>query len=133
MKTSLIIIISTAIVLTLTDYFSEYKVPTSILKALESGNSKELCFFLNQSVDLTINNRNGVYNKVQAQMIISDFFENNEPAKLEIIQQNEQTHSSFAVCKMTCNNSKEYNVYISVRNIEEKTLITQLKIENFTK
>jgi Domain of unknown function (DUF4783) len=129
MKTSLIIAITTAILLTFGNIFSTYKVPQAIFNAIENGNSKKLASYFNQNIDLLIIDKSGVYNKGQAEILIKDFLEENNPNSFELIQQTEQINSSFAICNMKNENGEKFSIYILVQKFEGKSVITKLKIK----
>lgn len=132
MKTSLIIAIYTAILLTFGNIFSTDKVPQAIFSAIENGNSKKLASYFNQNIDLLVIDKSGVYNKGQAGILIKDFFKVNRPNSFEVIQQTEQINSSFAICTMENENEEKFSIYILVQKFGGKYVITKLKIKNIS-
>lgn len=129
MKISLILTLSTTIIITLSSVLSTSKVPHSILKAIENGSSKELATYFNQSICLLIDENSGVYNKQQAEILVDDFFENNEPVNFEVVDQQEQISSSFAICEIENSFGQKFSVYIMVRKFAGKSIITKMNIE----
>ncbi|MBN2892561.1 MAG: DUF4783 domain-containing protein [Bacteroidales bacterium] len=129
MKTSLILAISTAILITFGSVFSTYKIPQSIFKAIEKGDADHLAAYFNQSIDLLLVDKSGIYNKDQAEILLRDFFKENEPTYFEIIEQQQQISSSFAMCNIQNSKGDKFSVYILVRKFAGKSIITKLKIE----
>ena len=49
-------------------------IPTEVSTALKSGNSKELAKYFNTNIELAILEKEDVYSKTQAELIVNDFF-----------------------------------------------------------
>ena len=129
MKTSIILALTTAIILSFGSIFSNQKVPQAIFYAIENGDAKNLAIFFNQNIDLIIVEKSGIYNKRQAEILVKDFFKNNEPVYFEVIEQKELHNSSFAICNFNNSMGEEYSVLIYVRKFGGKTKITKLIFE----
>ena len=129
MKTSLIIAITTAVILTFGNIFSTHKVPQSILVAIENGDAENLAIYFNQNIDLQIVEKSGIFNKNQAEILVNDFFEINKPILFEVVQQKEQINSSFAICEFENAIGEKYGIYILVRKFRGENVITKLKIK----
>lgn len=55
-----------------------------IALAIKSGNCKEVAKYFNSRVELKINNKEDIYSKTQAEMILKEFFSNNPPVNFTI-------------------------------------------------
>ncbi len=109
--------------------FSTNKIPQSILNAAGTGNATSLARHFNQSINLIIEDKKGIYNKGQAEILLKDFFKNNIPLNFKVLEQQEQLHTSFAICNFQNELKEEFSLYIQVREFEGKSIITKLKIE----
>jgi hypothetical protein len=56
------------------------KMPSDIMIALETGNSKKIFTRFNSSIELLMNQNQNVYGKAQAEKILKIFFETNGPS-----------------------------------------------------
>ena len=128
MKTWLYIL-TTLLAFTLLTGIAENKdVPVDIFKAVEQGNSEDLSYFFNQSINLSIMDKSGLYSKKQAEIILDNFFTENEIKNFEIIQQKEQANFSSAICKVKNQNNSSFNIYLTIYEINNKQVITNLSI-----
>ena len=57
-------------------------VPDEIFSAIKAGNSKVLAKYFNSNVELVILDKDGVYSKTQAELIVREFFAKNIPSNL---------------------------------------------------
>ncbi len=128
MKTWLYILTTLLVFAVLSGVNDTKKVPDDIIEALKTGNSKELSYFFNQSINLTILDKSGLYNKKQAEIILNDFFKTNQIKNFLVVQQKEQQNFSSLICNMYNQNNILFIIYLSVYQINDKQLITQLKI-----
>jgi len=129
MRTSLIIAIASAVMISLSSIFSTQKIPQVIFTAIENGDVRELSAYFNQNVELVVIDRTGVYNKTQAEIILRDFFAGNKPVFFYIQDQSEQINSSFAICHSENEEGIKYTIFIQVRKFGGKSLITRLHIK----
>ncbi len=129
MKTSLILFISTAIILTFSNILSKNIIPQTIFSAIENGDAKALSSYFNQSIELKIIDKEGIYGKKQAEILLKDFFSDNKPVFFEVIKQEDHVNSSFGICNFDNTTGQKFSVYVYVRNFGSKNIITKLKIE----
>ena len=128
MKTSIILAITTAVIISFGSIFSSQKVPQAIFYAIENGDAKNLATYFNNNIDLIITDKSGIFNKKQAEILVKEFFDDNESTYFEVIEQKELLNSSFAICNFDSSSGEKYNVYIFVRKLSGKPMITKLKI-----
>jgi len=57
--------------------FSYQTIPDGIYNSIKAGNSKEIAKFFNDNIDMVILDKEGVYSKTQAELILKDFFAKN--------------------------------------------------------
>lgn len=53
--------------------------------AIQTGNSKELSKYFDNTVEITIGENEETYSKAQAEMVLKDFFTKNRPASFKLI------------------------------------------------
>ena len=56
-----------------------------IANSIRSGDSKQIAVYFSSSIDLTIMNREDVYSKAQAELIVKDFLAKNTPKNFAIL------------------------------------------------
>lgn len=106
-------------------------VPEEIYSAVKSGNSKVLAKYFNSNVELVILDKEGVYSKTQAELILRDFFSKNIPSNL--IKRHEgksgKEASKYVICSLTTSKG-QYRVYFVMKNSNGEFTIHQFRIEN---
>lgn len=109
-------------------YSNPIEVPDEIIIALNKGDVNALIPFLNESVELSIENKNDIYSKQQAKSIISDFFSKNNINKFNLLHKGEKEAACFIIGTLNTSNGS-YRLYILTRKNNNKDLIQQFRIE----
>ncbi|MCD4680871.1 MAG: DUF4783 domain-containing protein [Bacteroidales bacterium] len=100
-----------------------------IKNAIVKGNAKELAIHFNTTIDLSVPGKDGTYSKVQAELIIKDFFEKNKPKSFKINHEGSSNDGSrYAIGTLTASNNS-YRLYFLIKNTNGKALIHQMQIE----
>jgi len=100
------------------------EVSSEIISAIGSGNVSQLSGYLNDNVELVIDNKNDVFSKQQATGIIADFFRKNKVSSFQLLHKGNKDAASFAI-GMLKTATGTYRVYVLTRKNE----IQQLRIE----
>ena len=110
--------------------FSQDKgdIPSGINLALKEGNAKELSNYMNNNVEMVIIDKEGIYNKVQAEMILKDFFAKNPPRKFSLLHQGGKADSKYGIGNLITSDNT-YRVYFLLKMTNGKFLIHQFRIE----
>jgi hypothetical protein len=103
-------------------------VPDGLAAAIKAGNSRELSRFFNTNIELVLPNTEDVYSKTQAELIIKDFFQKNQPANFIILHQGGKETSRYAIGTLTTEKGV-FRVYFLLRIRDGEALIHQLRIE----
>jgi len=103
-------------------------IPSGINLALKEGNSKDLCSYMNSNVEMVIIDKEGIYNKVQAEMILKDFFSKNPPRKFSLLHQGGKAESKYGIGNLITSDNT-YRVYFLLKTANGKSLIHQFRIE----
>ncbi|MDR0714976.1 MAG: DUF4783 domain-containing protein [Bacteroidales bacterium] len=100
-----------------TIYAQHLKLPSDIVTALETGNTKELCKRFNTSVDLILNQSQNVYGKSQAEKILKSFFDTNGPSlKYKELHSSGKDISHCNFIGQLYTSKGVYRVYIYIKN-----------------
>lgn len=111
--------------LTLNLFAAEISKEVSV--AMKAGNSKELAKFFNTNIELSILEKEGVYSKTQAELIIKNFFTKHAPTSFVIIHDGGEG-VKYAIGNLKTSNGT-YRVTIMYKEANSKTHIHQLRIE----
>lgn len=100
------------------------EVPSEIIESLNKGNADKLSNYLNDNVELVIDNKNDVFSKQQATGIIVSFFRKNNVSGFQLLHKGNKDSASFAIGILKATTGS-FRVYVLTRNNE----IQQLRIE----
>lgn len=129
MKTIKFISVSAMLLLAIAfSYAQNNEVPSEIVAAIESGDAAKISSFLNNNVELVVENKNDVYSKQQATSIITEFFRNKKVISFQAIHKGNKDASSFMIGNLRTN-SGVFRVYVLTRRNGNQNLIQQLRIE----
>lgn len=104
------------------------EIPEGIQTALKSGNSTELAKFFNTNVEMTVINKEDVYSKSQAEIILKDFFANNSPTDFKMMHKGGKDGAKYAIGNLITS-TKTFRVYFLVKSNNKTPYIQQLRIE----
>ena len=107
---------------------SPTNIPDEIVSAFGSGNATQLAKYFNQTIELTMFDKEGIYSKTQAEMILRNFFTENPPKQFQILHQGGKDSSKYAIGSFI-SGTTNYRVTFLLKTLETKVYIHQLRIE----
>lgn len=119
-------------ILLITSFYSfniSVNIPAGISSAFKSGNSQSLAQYFNENIELVILNKENVYSKRQAELIVKDFFNKYPPQTFKILHEGGKNGSQYAIGKLS-SGSKSFRVYFLIKKQNNRSLIHQLRIED---
>lgn len=119
----------TGICLMLTLIVAATPISTSLSAAFKTGNSEEIASHFGSSVDLSTPTNDGVYSKVQAQLILKKFFLKNKPSDFSVLHNGNSKNNSFYSIGNLTTSSGNFRTYILYKEFNKKATILELKIE----
>ena len=106
---------------------AEGAIPSGIITALGNGNAGELAKYFNNTIELTINNNEQICSKVQAEIIIRDFFKSNQPKGCKVLHQSGTT-TKYSIIQLSTSTS-DYRVTLLLKPTNNNYQIHQLRID----
>ena len=101
------------------------EIPSEISMALKSGDAAQLS---NDNVEMVILDKEGIYNKNQAEVILNDFFKKNPPRRFSLLHQGGKTKSKYGIGNLETAD-ETFRVYFLLKETNGKQIIHQLRIE----
>ena len=126
MKKSLWIIIG---LITISQAVFSGEIPGQIISSFNSGDASKLSQYFNQTIELTFFEKEEIYSKTQAEIILRDFFTKNPPKQFIVLHEGGKESSKYAIGRYT-SNSKTYRITFLLKTINSQIFIHQLRIEN---
>jgi len=109
---------------------SNYDVIDNVTTAIKAGNAAQLATYFDNTVELTIRDKQSSYSKAQAQVVVKDFFEKNPVKNFAIVHRgSSDAGSSYAIGTLTCA-AQSFRAYIYVKQKGSSTLVEELRFEN---
>ncbi len=91
-----------------------------VIGALRSGNSTELSKYFDDNVELTLPEKSDSYSKAQAQLIVKDFFNNNNVKGFDLKHKGDSPGGHFCIGTLqTSAGNFRTNVFMKGRNGKE--------------
>jgi hypothetical protein len=101
-----------------------------IANAIRSGNSKNISSYFIENIDLKINEKEGVYSKQQAEMILKDFFVKHAAKSFAVIHKSiTKNASQYVIGKLETAQGK-FRIYLLLKSNGNEMLIQQFRIED---
>ena len=102
----------------------------NIERALKVGDVKMLASYFGNSVDITINNSQSTYSRVQAQMVLRNFFNKNlvRDFDLEHTGNSATSNATFTIGSLMTASGK-YKVYMYMKQKDNLSVLQEIRIE----
>jgi hypothetical protein len=101
----------------------------AISNALKTGNAKELSAFFGSNVELKILNKEDVYSKTQAEIILKDFFLKNPPKSYSAVHNGtSKAGAQYTIGQLITANGT-FRTYYFLKKQGETFLIQELRLE----
>ena len=102
----------------------------SISKAMQVGNASELAKHFDGNVEVTILKKSSNYSKSQAEMVIKNFFNSNQPRSYKSVHNGSSGGGAqYQIGELVCS-SKTYRTYIFGKPKGGSFLIQEIRIED---
>ena len=105
------------------------QVDGQVAAALKVGNSKEIAKLFSNNVELTILDKEGVYSKTQAELIIKDFFNSHQVENYTVIHNGGNDAPSKYVIGELKTDKQTFRVFYLLKTDGKQQIISQLRIE----
>lgn len=104
-------------------------LPDGIVNAFKTGNAKELSKFFNSNIDLTVIEKQDIYSKPQAEIILKEFFSKNPPSNFVVLHQGGKEGAKYIIGNLTTSNGT-FRISLLLKNQDNTQVIQQLRIES---
>ena len=103
-------------------------IPGALVNAFKSGNSAQVSVYFNSTIEMTINNKEEIYSKTQAEIILRDFFRSSQPIGFKILHQGGKENSKYAIGNLSTADNN-YRITLLLKLSNNQFYIHQLHIE----
>ena len=110
--------------------FAQQEISDQITSAIRNGNAAGLANYFSNTVDLEAGSTDGNFSKKQAEIIIKDFFASNKVSSFSVNHNGSSNDGSkYIIGSYKSTNNKKFRVYVLLKKMDDKLLITQLQFE----
>lgn len=110
--------------------FASPNIFDHITETFKKGSATELSKFFNSNVDLTIDNKEEVYSKIQAEQVLKDFFSKNPPKSFTLIHQGvSKEGAKYAIGNLITTQGHSFRIYLYIKPSKGSEYIQELRIE----
>lgn len=106
--------------------FAQADVISQVKETIKAGSAKELSRFLNQTVDVTLNDGPKSYSKAQAEFVFRDFFKQHPPQEFNIIHQGTSKGGQTFGIGQYKSGTETYRVYMKIKAVDNQQLVHEI-------
>ena len=100
-----------------------------VVNAMKSGNAAQVARFFDNSVEISMPDKNNSYSKTQAEIVLKDFFTNNPVKGFEIIHKGENAGSQYCIGTLVTKNGS-FRTTIFMKQKGNLQVLQELRFEN---
>ena len=104
--------------------------PEDVANAIKTGNANEVSKHFSDNVDLKIIDKEEVYSKSQAELIIKDFFAKHNVKSFNILHKSATNGDSQYTIGSLETSAGKFRVYYLMKKAVDKLLVSQFRIES---
>lgn len=119
-------------ILILTSIMTTWAQPNfnAVISAIKDGNVSVLSEHMDVDVEITIEEEDGTYNKIEATNVVKGFFEKNKPSACKVVHSGAARNNGAYFCiGSLVAGDKEHRVYIFFKENNGKFLIQEMRFE----
>lgn len=106
--------------------FAQADVIGQVKETIKAGSAKELSRFLNQTVDVTLDDGPQSYSKAQAEFVFRDFFKQHPPTEFSIIHQGTSKGGQTFGIGQYKTGTETYRVYMKIKSVNNQYLVHEI-------
>jgi len=103
-------------------------IPDEVVTAFKQGNAKVLAKYFNANIELVVLDKEDIYSKTQAEVIVRDFFSQNPVSDFSIVHQGGKEGAKYVIGNLSTSKGN-FRVYIYMKTVGGNAVISQLRIE----
>jgi hypothetical protein len=99
-----------------------------VIGALRSGNANELSRYFDENVEVTLPVKSDSYSKAQAQLILKDFFANNDVRGFELKHKGDSPGGHYCIGTLQTK-SGNFRAHVFMKSKGDKELVKELRFQ----
>ena len=104
-------------------------INNEVIASINAGNVGQLAKYFNSTIELTIPDHEGTFSKVQAELMVKDFFSKYPPKSFTVNNQGTSKGGSYYTIGTLVTEKGSFRTYYLIKNISGENYIQQLQFE----
>ncbi len=100
-----------------------------VINAMQSGNAAAVAKFFDNSIEISMPDKSNSYSKSQGELVLKDFFANNQVKGFEVIHKGENAGSQYCIGTLQTKGGA-YRTTIFMKQKGDKQVLQELRFEN---
>lgn len=101
---------------------------TDVINGIKAGNAAAVAKYFDNTVEITLPGKSNNYSKSQGEVVLRDFFANNEVKSFTILHQGESGGAQFCIGTLVTNNGN-YRTTLNLKQKGDKQTLQEIKFE----
>ncbi len=107
--------------------FGQDDIINTVKETIKAGSAKELANYLNQTVDIMIDEKLESYSKAQAEFVLRDFFKAHVPTEFTIIHQGSSKGGQPFAIGQYKSDKETFRVFIKIKTVGKLQLVHEIR------
>ena len=99
-----------------------------VVSAIKNGSVSQLSKYLDNTIEITFTDKSNTYSKSQAELVLKDFFNNNEVKSFELMHRGDNINAQFLIGTLETKNG-EYRTTIYMKQKGDKEVVQEIRFE----
>ncbi len=107
--------------------FGQDDIINNVKETIKAGSAKELANYLNQTVDIMIDEKLESYSKAQAEFVLRDFFKAHVPTEFTIIHQGSSKGGQPYSIGQYKSDTETFRVFIKIKTVGKQQFVHEIR------
>ena len=100
----------------------------SIIMSIESGNSTRLSAFFDSNVEISLPDKSNNYSKVQAELILKDFFKLHQVKRFEVLHNGDNVGAQYCIGNLYTHNGT-FRTTLYIKQTAQKSILQEIRFD----
>lgn len=107
--------------------FGQEDIIDNVKETIKAGSAKELAAYLNQTVDIMIDEKLESYSKAQAEFVLRDFFKAHVPSEVSTIHQGASKAGTPYALYQYKSGKETFRIFMKIKTVGKQYLVHEIR------
>jgi hypothetical protein len=103
----------------------------ALSNAIREGKYWVISEEMDQSIELTLGNKSGLYTRNQAELLLKTFFRSHPPRMVSLTTKGNKGTDQFAIGKLSTADGSNYRLFILLREKDKELVIHEIRFQDY--